>query len=108
MGISGSNQIAVRMIKYYLKHGATKAANRYKVSRKTVYKWLKRYDGTIDSLKDRSRRPHNSPKAHTKEEITMIIRALKKVKWTDLILAYLGCISEQQKRSLFLRPGKGL
>ena len=31
---------------------------RYKVSRKTVYKWRKRYDGTLESLKDRSHAPH--------------------------------------------------
>lgn len=35
-----------RMIQYALKHSVTEAAIRYKVSRKTVYKWLSRYDGT--------------------------------------------------------------
>lgn len=36
------------------------AAIRHKVSRKTVYKWRKRHDGTLESLKDRSRAPHRN------------------------------------------------
>ena len=59
-----------RLIEYYLKHGnATEAAIRFKSSRKTLYKWLKRYDGTWQSLMERSRRPHGTPRAHTPEEI---------------------------------------
>ena len=46
-----------RFLEYYLKHGnGTETAIRYKISRKTLYKWLKRYDGTWQSLVDRSRR----------------------------------------------------
>jgi transposase len=76
-----------RMINYFKSHGATKTAIRYKVSRKTVYKWVKRYDGTLGSLKDRSHRPHTSPKAHGEDEIKLVKRALKKVGWKDLLLA---------------------
>ena len=36
------------------------AAIQHKVSRKTVYKWRKRYDGTLESLKDRSRAPRRN------------------------------------------------
>ena len=40
-----------RYLKYFLKHkNATETAIRYKISRKTLYKWLKRYDGTWQSL----------------------------------------------------------
>ena len=78
-----------RYLEYYLKHGnATETAIRYKVSRKTLYKWLKRYDGTWQSLVERSRRPHRSPRAHTPEEIRQIRRLAKKHRWEDLILAY--------------------
>lgn len=76
-----------RMIKYLKNHTVTETAIRFKVSRKTVYKWLKRYDGTLKSLEDRSHRPHRSPKAHTKEEIKNIIKCIKKHK-NDLILAF--------------------
>ena len=77
-----------RLVKYAMKYGAADAANRYRVSRKTVYKWLKRYNGTPQSLMDRSHRPKNSPKSHTEEEIRKIRKRLKRHKWKDLILAY--------------------
>ena len=77
-----------RIVKYAQKHSVTETAIRYKVSRKTVYKWLSRYDGTTASLEDRSHRPKTSPKSHTELELRQIRRRLKKHKWTDLILAY--------------------
>ena len=76
------------MINYFKSHGATKTPIRYKVSRKTVYKRVNHYDGSLSSLKDQSRRPHQNPKAHTPEEVMMVKRALKKVCWQDLILAF--------------------
>ena len=77
-----------RIVKYAQNHSVTETAIRYKVSRKTVYKWLSRYDGTTASLEDRSHRPKTSPKSHTELELRQIRRRLKKYKWTDLILAY--------------------
>lgn len=77
-----------RIIKYARKHSVTETAIRYQVSRKTVYKWLSRYDGTIASLEDRSHRPKTSPKSHTERELRQIRRRLKRHQWTDLILAY--------------------
>ena len=78
-----------RFLEYFLGHeNATETAIRYKISRKTLYKWLKRYDGTWQSLVERSRRPHSSPRAHTEEELRHIRRLVKKYCWTDLILAY--------------------
>lgn len=77
-----------RMVKYAQKHSITETAIRYKVSRKTVYKWLERYDGTVNSLLDHSHRPKTSPRAHTEQELRQIRRRLKKYKWSDLLLAY--------------------
>lgn len=45
------------IIKYSEKKGVTAAARRYNVGRATIYRWLRRYDGILDSLKDRSHRP---------------------------------------------------
>jgi transposase len=87
------------MINYFKSHGGTKTSLRYKVSRKTVYKWVNRYDGSLSSLKDQSRRPHQSPKAHTPEEVIMVKRALKKVYWQDLILAFQRLQSRGYSRS---------
>jgi transposase len=77
-----------RMVKYCQKHGAAKTAIRYKTSRKTVYKWLNRYDGRIESLKDKSHRPKSHPKEHTKEEIKLIVRYIKRNGRKDLLLTY--------------------
>ena len=77
-----------RMVKFAQKHSVTETAIRYKVSRKTVYKWLGRYDGTVNSLSDRSHRPKTSPRAHTEKELKQMRRRLKKYKWSDLLLAY--------------------
>lgn len=77
-----------RMVKYAQKHPVSETAIRYKVSRKTVYKWLSRYDGTLASLEDRSHRPRTSPCSHTEKELRQIRHRLKKHRWTDLILAY--------------------
>ncbi|MCD8090358.1 MAG: DDE-type integrase/transposase/recombinase [Clostridiales bacterium] len=76
------------MIKYLENHTVTETAIRFRISRKTVYKWLKRYDGMLKSLEDRSHRPHHSPRAHTEEELKLIRRLAKKHKWKDLILFF--------------------
>ncbi len=76
-----------RILKWAGKHGATEAANRYHVSRKTVYKWLKRYDGSINSLKDRSRRPHHMPRQQTQGEWKLVKRYAGQHK-SDLIRGY--------------------
>ena len=60
------------LIKYSLKYGVTKAAIKYRTNRQYIYRWLNRYDGTIESLSDRSRRPHSHPNQHTAEEIKLI------------------------------------
>ncbi|MEE0732899.1 MAG: helix-turn-helix domain-containing protein [Acutalibacteraceae bacterium] len=45
------------IIQYAEKHGVTKAAIRYHTNRQYIYRWRKRYDGTLESLADRSHRP---------------------------------------------------
>ena len=60
------------VIEYSLKHGVRSAAIRYKTGRQNIYRWQKKYDGTVRSLADRSHRPHSHPNQHTKAEITLI------------------------------------
>ena len=76
-----------RVIKYAQGYGVTAAANRYKLSRKTVHKWIKRYDGTIESLKDHPRTPHHSPRAQTPGELELVKRYARKYP-EDLLLGY--------------------
>ena len=77
-----------RMVLYSEKHSITETANRFRTSRKTVYKWKGRYDGTLKSLEDKSHAPKHSPRKHTEKEIKQIRYRLKRHKWRDLILAY--------------------
>lgn len=60
------------IIKYAEKYGVTKAANRYNVNRQYIYRWKNRYDGTQDSLADKSHRPHSHPNQHTEQELKLI------------------------------------
>lgn len=41
--------------------GITQAARAHRVSRQSVHRWIVRYDGTLESLMDRSRRPRPHP-----------------------------------------------
>ena len=60
------------LLKYSQKYGVTKAAIKYKTNRQYIYRWLRRYDGTIDSLREKSRRPHHHPKQRTEQELKLI------------------------------------
>ena len=60
------------VIEYSFKNGVTKAAIRYKTTRQNIYRWRKKYDGTLQSLADRSHRPHSHPNQHTDTEIKLI------------------------------------
>ncbi len=88
-----------RVLEYQKRdHTVTETANRYHLSRKTVYKWRNRWDGTPTSLVDRSRKPKRSPKKQTEEEIRLVRRLAKKYKWRDQILAYQGAMERGYTR----------
>src|SRR5262245_5154678 len=56
----------------------TELAAQYGISRKTAYKWLERHDAEgLDGLRDRSRRPHESPHA-TDPELVELLVALRR------------------------------
>ena len=76
------------VIKYSYKNGVTAATLQYKLHRKTIYRWRERYDGTLKSLVNKSRRPHRSPNAHTLEEIKMIKNYKNKNKETGLVVLW--------------------
>ena len=76
-----------RVLAYAAMHGVTAAANRYHMSRKTVHKWRNRYDGTLESLKDRSRRPHYSPRKQSEEELELVKRLTRRYRG-DRLLGY--------------------
>jgi putative transposase len=60
----------------------TALAETYKVSRKTIYKWLARHDeGGVAALADRSRTPLHSPTRLNDEVVQAIIAARQRWKW---------------------------
>ncbi len=77
------------VVEYSYRHGVTKAAIKFKMYRKTIYRWRERYDGTAQSLKDRSRRPHSHPRQHTEAEIKKIKDYKAKNKETGLVVLWL-------------------
>ena len=76
------------VVKYSYRNGVTAAHIQFKVSRRTIYRWRKKYDETLESLANKSRKPHTSPKAHTKEEIKMIKNYKYKNKDTGLVVLW--------------------
>lgn len=58
--------------------GKSYASRKYGLSLSNVKRWCKRYDGTWQSLKERSHRPHSHPKQHTAEEEVLIRTNLSK------------------------------
>ena len=58
-----------QIIEYAIKEkNNAKAARKYHVTRQYVHYWMKRYDGTIESLRKESTKPKSHPKEHTVEE----------------------------------------
>lgn len=88
-----------KLCEYALKYGVTKAARRYHTYRQFVYRQLQRYDGTVQSLALRSRRPKTSPRAHTEEELSLIQRMYKRNSIYGLAEVYVRCRSRGYTRS---------
>ena len=60
------------LMRYAEKYGVSRASRKYNKSRSYIYFWKARYDGTLESLADRSRRPHRHPNQHTEAELKLI------------------------------------
>lgn len=88
-----------RLCEYAIKHGVTCAARRYHTNRQFVYRQLKKYNGDVRSLSLKSRRPHNSPNAHTKDELTLIRRTLKRNGVYGLAEVFIRCKEKVYTRS---------
>ena len=60
------------LMKYAEKYGVSRASRKYNKSRSYIYFWKARWDGSVESLRCQSRRPHSHPNQHTEEELKMI------------------------------------
>ena len=65
-------QFRQSLLQYAERYGVTRAAIKYKVNRQYIYRWKRRYDGTWDSLREKSHRPHHHPNQHTPDELKLI------------------------------------
>ena len=88
------------LIKYSFKYGVTKAEIRYKVNRQYVYRWRKRYDGTLQSLADKSHRPHHHPNQHTEDELKLISDMRKRNPNAGLIVFWVKLMQRGYSRSV--------
>ncbi len=86
VSISEMAHFRQRVIKYSMKKGVTAASRYFRVSRNAIYEWKRKYDGTWQSLKDKSHRPKSHPKQHTQEEHDLIMRYYHRNKDDKLVL----------------------
>ena len=77
------------IVKFSRKYGVAKAAYKFGECKRTIYRWRNRYDGTLESLKDKSRRPHSHPNQHTEEEIKLIKNYKRNNKDTGLVVLWI-------------------
>ena len=88
------------VVKFSYKYGVTKAAVKFEECKRTIYRWRERYDGSLESLKDKSRRPHYHPNQHTEEEIKMIKNYKNNNKETGLVVLWVKLREAGYKRTI--------
>ena len=66
------------IVKQAIKNGKSYTSRKYGVSLSTLKRWCKKYDGTWQSLLDKSHRPHSHPNRHTPKEEKQIKNSFKK------------------------------
>lgn len=93
-------QFRQALINYASKKGVTKAAIRYKTNRQYVYRWLKRYDGTLEGLADRSHRPHSHHNQHTPEELKLISDMRRRNPNARLVVFWVKLLQRRYTRSI--------
>ena len=88
------------VIEYSFKHGVTAAAIRYKTSRQNIYRWKKKYDGSVRSLADRSHRPHSHPNRHTEAEIKLVRHMRRRNPHAGLVVFWVKLRQRGYSRSI--------
>ena len=98
--ISQIAQFRQSVVGYSQRFSIQEAMNRFNVSRATVYRWRKRYDGSAASLMDRSRRPHHHPKQHTEEELKLIFNMRRRSPNLGLVVFWVKLRQRGYSRSV--------
>ncbi len=98
--ITQDMRFRLSLIKYADKYGVTKAAIRYKTNRQYIYRWKRRFDGSIQSLRDLSRRPHHHPNQHTPAEIKLITDMRRRNPHAGLVVFWVKLMQRGYSRSI--------
>lgn len=88
------------LIHYADKYGVSKAAVRYKTNRQYIYRWKRRFDGSLESLRDRSRKPHHHPNQHTDAERKLISDMRKRNPDAGLVVFWVKLMQRGYSRSI--------
>lgn len=88
-----------KVVEYAIKHkNNVKVAIRYDTSRQ-VQRWRKKYNETVESLANKSIRPHSHPNEYTQKEIELISKKYQYHKHEGLGQVYRKCKESGYKRS---------
>lgn len=98
--ITQDMRFRLSLIRYAEKYGVTNAAIKYKTNRQYIYRWKRRYDGSIDSLRSLSRRPHHHPNQHTPEEIKLITDMRRRNPDAGLVVFWVKLMQRGYSRSI--------
>lgn len=86
--------------KYAIKNGVTKAARQYRTTRQYIYYWARRYNGTVYSLAEKSRKPQSHPNQHTEEELKLIVNLRRRNPKEGLFDFYVRLYRKGYKRTM--------
>ena len=70
------------------------------MNRQYIYRWKKRYDGTLQSLVDKSHRPQHHPNQHTEAELKLIADMRKRNANTGLVVFWVKLRQRGYTRSI--------
>ena len=88
------------VVLYSQRNSVFSAIRRFGVSRATIYRWRKIYDGTLNSLAERSRRPHSHPDQHTPQELKLISDMRRRNPQAGLVVFWVKLMQRGYKRSI--------
>ena len=88
------------LLSYAEKHGVTQAAIKYNVNRQYIYRRKRRYNGDIQSLANKSHRPHHHPNQHTEAELQQITNFRRRNPNTGLVVLWVKLRQKGYKRSI--------
>lgn len=98
--IAQNARFRLSALRHAEKHGVKFTALKYGVSRQSIYRWRKRYDGTLESLSNRSRRPRFHPKQHTEHEIKLILNMRRRNPREGLVVFWVKLRQRGYRRTV--------